>query len=350
VSDSSILVIRRDNIGDLVCTLPFIHALRAAHPHAWLGVLANTYNAPVVAVHPDISEVLSYCKLKHRGDASLARVLWQRVELIRRLRAQRLDTVVLATPAYQPRTVRLARWLRPRRIVGFSADAGAPGLDIAVPLAAAEQRHEVERVMLLGAALGIEISFPPAHIIPDPRELESVRRALIDHRIDAGTALIGVHISARKPSQRWPAERFAALMRRLHEREGASFMLFWAPGAADNPLHPGDDDSADKVQAGLAGIPYLPWRTEMLPQLIGGLAACGRIICADGGAMHLAAALGKPIVCLFGQSDSVRWRPWGVPHELLQASSREVRDLSVESVLKAYDALTSKLSTTATAG
>jgi ADP-heptose:LPS heptosyltransferase len=52
--------------------------------------------------------------------------------------------------------------------------------------------------------------------------------------------------------------------------------------------------------------------------------------------MHIAAALGKPIVCLFGNSDAARWHPWAVPHVLLQPESRDVADVSVEDVLIAW--------------
>lgn len=62
-------------------------------------------------------------------------------------------------------------------------------------------------------------------------------------------------------------------------------------------------------------------------------------ICADGGAMHIAAGLGKPIIALFGDSDPIRWRPWGVPHRVLQAATRNVADLSVEEVLAAFHEL-----------
>ena len=60
------LVIRRDNIGDLVCTTPLIHALRIAYPKAQLCVLVNSYNRPVVENHPDIDTVYAYTKAKHR--------------------------------------------------------------------------------------------------------------------------------------------------------------------------------------------------------------------------------------------------------------------------------------------
>ena len=55
--------------------------------------------------------------------------------------------------------------------------------------------------------------------------------------------------------------------------------------------------------------------------------------------MHVAAALGRPIVCFFGKSDAARWRPWGVPHRLLQPASLDVADIGVEDALSACAAL-----------
>jgi ADP-heptose:LPS heptosyltransferase len=63
------------------------------------------------------------------------------------------------------------------------------------------------------------------------------------------------------------------------------------------------------------------------------------VICSDGGAMHVAAGLGKPIVCLFGQSVAARWHPWGPAYELLQMPSRQVSDISVNAVARAYATL-----------
>jgi ADP-heptose:LPS heptosyltransferase len=55
--------------------------------------------------------------------------------------------------------------------------------------------------------------------------------------------------------------------------------------------------------------------------------------------MHVAAALGKPIVCFFGNSDATLWRPWGVPYALLQPGSRDVADVSVDQALAAFGSL-----------
>ena len=116
-------------------------------------------------------------------------------------------------------------------------------------------------------------------------------------------------------------------------------MLFWSPGPADNPQHPGDDEKASEVIEATRGLPVLPWPTHELGSLVAGIAACRSMIMSDGGAMHVAAALGRPIVCFFGKSGASRWRPWGVPHVLLQPASLEVADIGVEDALAACDSL-----------
>lgn len=331
-----ILVVRRDNIGDLVCTTPLLAALRRRFPDAWLAVLANSYNAPVLAGHSDLDAVYTYRKGKH-VDAGLLALAGERIGLVLELRRRRLDSVVLATTAYQPRTLRLARLLAPEHIVGFVDEHPPRAIDRPVPLAGTEGEHEVERVFRLARAFGIEGAPPPLQIAVDAAEAARVHAALA-----AGTFAsvpIGIHLSARKPSQRWPAERFVALMRELNARQSASFMLFWSPGPADHPQHPGDDEKARAVIEGTRNLPVIPWPTGELASLVAGIAACRAMIMSDGGAMHVAAALGKPIVCFFGNSDAARWRPWGVPYELLQPASRDVADLSVDQALAACETI-----------
>jgi ADP-heptose:LPS heptosyltransferase len=55
--------------------------------------------------------------------------------------------------------------------------------------------------------------------------------------------------------------------------------------------------------------------------------------------MHLAAALGKPTLCFFGDSPPERWRPWKTPHELLQPESRDLKDLGVDQALAGFERL-----------
>ncbi len=319
-----ILIVRRDNIGDLVCTTPLIEVLRRRFSEAWLGAMVNSYNAAVLDGNPDIDGVFVYTKAKHRGDGeSLAGILWRRLLMMHRLRRMKLDDVILANPSPQPRGVKLARWLQPKRIIGFG---DIRGLDVALPLDNAG-RHEVEDVARVASIYGIDGPPPPC-------------RVFAPAAVPASTFTLGVHISARKPSQRWPAVRFAETIRAIAATGPVRFVLLWSPGADDNPLHPGDDAKAREVMAGVGAGPSVIARpTQTLPELIGALAECHALICADGGAMHLAAGLGLPIVCLFGNSGAAHWHPWGVPYRLLQQPSLDVRDITVNDVVDAFNAL-----------
>jgi ADP-heptose:LPS heptosyltransferase len=319
----SILVVRRDNIGDLVCTTPLFSALRRRYPQAWIGALVNSYNAPVLDRNPDLDGVVVYTKLKHLepGDSRLG-TLARRLAELWALRRRRLDCVVLATPLVVPRSVALARALAPRRIVAFSEEhvRRVAGL------------HEVERVFSLAAELGVEGPIPPLKVVPDP---SLTARALDAFGRSKDKLKVAVQISTRRPAQQWPAERFVALLQRLHAL-GAAAMLLWAPGPASHPRHPGDDEKAAAITAALAAAtPPVAYRTEQLAELIGALACCDAVITSDGGAMHLAAALQRPIVCFFGDVAPEQWRPWGVPHRVLRAPSRKVADISVDETLAA---------------
>lgn len=311
-----LLVIRRDNIGDLLCTTPLITALRRRHPDAWIGVLTNSYAAPALAGNPDVNEVLVYDKGKHLPTfAARVRAMLRRIALIVRLRRLRIDVALLPASGNQRSAERFAVLSGAARVVRAD-DLPASG------------RHEVEMSFRCATRLGID-GPPPAMTLsaaPPP-----------DVVLPAGSGpLVGLHISARKVPQRWPVARFAELARRLHAAHGARFLLFWAPGAADDPMHPGDDAKAAELAAAMVGLPFAPMPTHELAELIAGLSMCDRVICSDGGAMHVAAALGKPIVCFFGNSDAERWHPWGVPHEVLQAPSRDVNEIDVDAAFAAY--------------
>lgn len=333
-----ILVVRRDNIGDLVCTTPLFTALRRRFPQAWIGALVNSYNAPVLDRNPDLDEVLAYTKLKHAGVGSgVLSALRERIALLWNLRRMRLDYVVLATSDFVPRIARLAHWLAPKRVVGFAdGPNSARWLDLAIKTDEVAGRHEVERVFALARFFGIDSGPPPLTVVPDRSELDAVRA-----KLGQASASVAVHISARRPAQRWPAQRFAELITRLHRKHGWGAALVWSPGPPNHPTHPGDDEKAREVIEAVGRQPwFIPYSTGRLAQLIGCLAACDAVICSDGGAMHLAAALGKPTVALFGDSSAERWRPWTARYDVLQPPSRNVGDVLVEDVARAFQRVT----------
>jgi heptosyltransferase-3 len=176
-------------------------------------------------------------------------------------------------------------------------------------------------------------------LYPDPVEIQAARSRLAQQHAPADRLLIGVHLSSRKPLNRWPKENFIELIRRLSATHTVNFLLLWAPGRSDNPRHPGDDDTAAAITAALAGLPVIAYPQGLLPQLIADLSLCDLVITSDGGALHIAAALGKPTLCFFGSTDPARWRPWGVSYRLLQPTSRQAADISVDEAFRSFESL-----------
>jgi heptosyltransferase III len=340
-----ILVIRRDNIGDLVCTTPTLRALRAHYPQALLCVLVNSYNVAVLDHHSDIDQVFAYTKAKHRPPGqSVLSVYIDRLRLIARLRRMRFDYVILAGPGLQERSLRFARAIAPRHIVGFTDDAKPKSrlIDIGIAYRPVPQPiHEVEDTFRLLAALGIDGPPPSLRVVPAAERQAQARLSL--GGLGNQGKVIGVHISARKPSQRWPVGHFVELIAQLCREPGARVVLFWSPGDSANPLHPGDDAKAQAILRATEGLAVTPWPTAELGELIAGLSVCDWVICSDGGAMHVAAGLGKPILCFFGKSESTRWYPWGVPYVLLQPPSLEVSDISVAEALAGVETLLTRV-------
>jgi ADP-heptose:LPS heptosyltransferase len=240
--------------------------------------------------------------------------------MVMQLRKERYDLAVLPGGA-QVSALRFARLCGARRtIVRRDSDAN---------------QHEVEHCCTLLTDLGLNFETPRL-VLSSPVSMPS--------QSTSGQPLIGLHISARKPLQRWPSESFVQFVRDCHKETGANFLLFWSPGKADNPLHPGDDKKALEILGRCADLPVVAVPSQTLPALIAGLARCTHVICSDGGAMHIAAGLGKPIICFFGNSSVNRWYPWGVPYEVLQKPTLNVSDVSVEEALLAFRRLCDRIS------
>lgn len=327
-----ILVVRRDNIGDLVCTTPLLSALRSRFPDARIEALVNTYNGDALKGNSDVDAIHTYEKAKHRGGRTLLRTYMDRIGLIRRLRRLRFDYVILAGPGIQRRSLNIVRWIGARSVVGFVERSGVRGISVPVEAAGGADLHEVEDTFRLLTPLGIAGSPPALRVFVEASSVAAARLAWTGRRSDR--LRVAIHLSARKPSQRWPAENFIALVRKL-AATGVDSMLLWSPGIRSDARHPGDDAKAQAVAHGAGEGLCVRLPTRELPALAGALATCDLFVGADGGAMHLAAGLGKPAVCLFGDSNPARWCPWQVPHRVLQARSRDVIDISIDEVFEA---------------
>lgn len=345
-----ILIVRRDNIGDLICTLPLIASLRNMLPNARIDILVNSYSAAVLERNPDISNVYIYTKAKHKAPNETALgVYWRRLLLTLSLRSRRYDWVVLANASCIPRTLRWARQIKATHTVGFVTEEcnGDGVLTDTVLLKRTQNSHEVEYLLQLLQPFmdrypkNCEQGIHPAKVYPDSAQKLRIKESLPIEFVDQNKKTIGINISARKPSQQWSAANFIALINTLTPQYRC--VLYWSPGANDATGHPGDDEKAHQILQACASDSLVGVPTATLDELIAALDMQDIFITADGGAMHLGAALSKPLIALFGDSDPEQWRPWGVPQRILHPASRDVRDISPDMVFSQLTSLIEEL-------
>lgn len=335
-----ILVIRRDNIGDLICTLPLINNLRENYPQAQIDLLVNSYNQQTVEQQPEIDTVYAYTKAKHRSkEQSKLQVYWHRLLLLLRLRRKHYDISILAGSRFSNHALKLAKVINAKQIMSVvPASSTLDRIDLSIPESLDASLHEAEHCLALLPLLGIKAdSNIAASLYANPTCIKLGQTHLAQQRLYQKSRLtIGIHISARKPSQRWSETDFIDLIKRLYQSYTCQFILFWAQGDENNPQHPGDDQKAQGILTAVSDLPVFPFKTKQLRDLIAGIDCCDQFICSDGGAMHIAAGLGKPLLCFFGDSNAQQWYPWQVEHQLLQPESKQVDDISPEMAFKAF--------------
>ncbi len=314
----NILIIRRDNIGDLLCTTPLMVGIKEQLKVDRLDMVTHAYVAPILKGNAFIDTLYVYHKLKH-GHTSFFKVIYERLKLIFNLRQHHYDYIL----AFDARAYNLTRFLRKTKVL--------------TPMIDWTNQTEVERAWTLGQRIGLKG-------LPGPLTLPL---HLYDPSFDKNnTQTLGVHISARRTKQQYPITAWATLIRTLHNMDPKlTFHIFWSPGDRQNPMHPGDDEKANTLKNTLKNLPIQFISTPTLESLMEGLQGCGSMIMSDGGAMHMAAALNRPIIALFGDSNAKRWRPWGVPYAIMQSKTGDVKDIEPSKIIEAWLHLINSIST-----
>jgi heptosyltransferase-3 len=333
---NKILFIRRDNIGDLICTTPAIHAARMKYPKSKIGILVNTYNADVIKNNPDIDEIYIYEKAKHSPDKSKMSVWLSNLKVLRKIRKENYD-VAIGCGSYSPRLERYTFITGAKKRIGYIKNSMKKSKFYTTPMYEQEKLlHEVEKTYYLLTPLGIssDNSLPPLKIYPSIDELNKFKNFIETKNFIKEKYLVAFHISSRRPENRWPAEKFIELGNLIAKNiQNAQILLLWSPGSEKNPYHPGDDEKAEIIKNNLRATTFA-YKTENLKELIAALSICNLLVCCDGGAMHIGTALDKPIIALWGSSDADRWKPWSNKHIVLQGKDKKASNVNVEEVFK----------------
>ena len=294
------ILVRSTNwVGDAVMSLPALEALRARFPRAEIVLLSKPWVSELYWHHPAVNRQIVYKPVsEHRGPRGFAR-------LIGELRTERFDAAVLLPNAFHAAYVAWRARI-PLRI-GYARDGRGFLLHDAIeaPLPSAYGHQVYYYLQLLFRAGLIDKPQPVKEIRLGLTEAEKSWAAIELDALGLGGPrfLVGMAPGAAfGPAKRWPPERFGALADRLIGALNADVLIFGS--AAEKPL-------AEMVAGAMKHTPTIAAGATSLRQLLALMARCRLIVTNDSGSMHLAAALGVPLVAIFGSTDERATGPVG---------------------------------------
>lgn len=282
-------------IGDAVMATPALGVIREQFPKAEITLLAVPLVAQLLHPHPWVDRVIVFDRSgEHKGIAG-------RLRLAGQVRRGRFDLAVVLPNSFESA---LIPWLAgvPRRL-GKSSDGRSLILtDRYSPPPDAPRVHEVEYYLGLLCHFGISgKSSQPLLVVTDD-EREWALRLLESQGIRRGDFVLGINPGATYGSaKRWYPERFADAARQVARETGARIVVFGGPG---------ETDIAGRIQEELGGeCLNVAGRTDVRG-LMGLISCCSLFITNDSGPMHIAAALGVPLVAIFGSTDHATTSPY----------------------------------------
>ncbi len=333
----NILIIKPSSLGDVVQALPVLKSLRQKYPHARIDWLVNQELADILLDNPYLHTIHSWDRAGWRQPRSFLRAFRDTLALVRNLRRARYDRVIDLQGLF--RSAVLAYLSGGKAITGFAnAREMAPFLyrkRVELPTG---EMHSVDRYVLAVAGdVSAEKEFP---IEFSPTDRQCMENLLSRMEYDGNRPLILFVPGARWPTKRWPPENFAALAEVLVESQGAQVGLIGS--RAETPF--------------VERISFLTrYRTmnfsgkTTLKQLAFLFTKAALVVGNDSGPIHIAAAVGTPVIALYGPTSPTRTGPYGGNHTVLTSRlpcspcfSRKcnisvacMRDISVDSVFEA---------------
>jgi lipopolysaccharide heptosyltransferase II len=307
-----ILAVCLDAMGDLLMTTPALRAIRRGAPDAHLALLTSPTAAPVAALLPGIDATLVHRAPWVAAPPEEALVPREAATaIVDSLREGRFDAAVVFTVNSQsplPAALTLLLAGVDRRAAHCRENPyGLLTEWLREPEPDVPLRHEVRRQLDLVAALGFPASDDHLSVRVPPDAVRRMRSLLASRDVSGARPWAVLHSGASAPSRRYPADRFATAGRLLAERHGWRIVL--TGSEAERPVVEELRRIIGPSAVALAG-------QLTIADLAALLAQAPLLIAGNSGPVHLAAAVGTPVVDVYALTNP-QHTPWGVPSRVL---------------------------------
>lgn len=285
-----ILIIKPSSLGDVAHAIPILKLLDRRFPEAHIAWLVAPHCAGLIDGLPELDEAILFDRRRYGAMWKNPRALIDFSRFVRGLRLREFDLAVDLQGLF--RSGLLARQTcAPIRIGFANAREFAPAFYTHRVDVGTMEQHAIDRYLKLAGQLGcdagpVEWSFP----------VKPADRVTAADLAGEGGPYAVLLPATNWPTKRWPTEKFAALVEPLRRRFGLRSIVA------------GGQDAVELARA-IPGALNLAGKTS-LPQLVALLERAALVIANDSGPMHIAAALGRPLVTLFGPTNPIRTGPY----------------------------------------
>jgi heptosyltransferase-2 len=290
-------------VGDTILTYPTVQKLKSLFPHSHLAILVPSHLIDLWKTFPYADEIIPF--QKKRGFGSI----WEDLNLSQSLKERNFDLAIIF-----PRSFRSAFQAYLARIpirIGYQDEGRSLFLTHGIRRTEEIRRsHRVHYFQKLTDSLGQAEGSSSPRIFLREEDRKWAEQKLRDLGIQDGRPLIGMNPGATYGLAKcWYPERFGELGKRLFEKWKATVLLFGKE--EERPI------AKEILQHLKEGGIDLTGKTHLL-QLAALLERCQLIVTNDTGTMHVATAVGAPVVALFGSTDPSTTGPWGDGHIVIR--------------------------------
>ena len=305
-----ILIIKPSSFGDVIHALPVLNGLRSRFPDAKISWLVSTSCAGLLEGHPALDEVIPFDRKRYGRIGRSVRITADFLEFVHALRARKFDLVLDLQGLFRSGFLTLASGAPTR--VGFDSARELAWIFYTHRVPVPDQEmHATDRYYLFARPLGFDLVPIAFHLPVHAFARAAVEATLARQGIAPGEPYALMAPGTRWETKRWPAEHFAAVARRLRSEHGLPIVL---TGMTDE-----SGVARQVAESAGGGIVSLAGRTK-LAEMIALVAGATIVVMHDSGPMHLAAALNKPMVAIYGPTSPRRTGPYRRPETIARVN------------------------------
>ena len=301
-----ILLVRNDNLGDLICTTPAIEALRKKYPNATIDIVVNSYNFLGIRNNPFVDNIFVYTKPKHVKGFDKVKSLFGKIKIMSDIFFAKYDASVVFRSGYSSSAEQFSNLSKAPMRIGVKDNKNRDNFTHHIEVL--PNKHEVEFCIDCLKPLEVEYNGENTYFYIEDEYIKKFSEY-------KGKVLF--HISSRIKENKISKEKFKRIFDKLED------VIFTA--------EPMDFDSAKWLEENTNA----KWiKTNSLLDLAGVIKNSKLFISLDGGAMHMAPALGIKTIALSGKTNMDKWYPWGYKDLVLQDKSKIAENIDEELIVE----------------